>query len=115
MPLEECVSQTEAMLCAIPARAGSKRLPKKNLLPLAGKPMLAYSIEAAQKSKLFSAVYVCTEDEEIAATARRFGAEVLYLMPTDLCDDLVPSHAPCRHLARHLAEKGKHYDSLLCL
>ena|SRR5579872_7389241 len=105
----------DRMLCAIPARAGSKRLPRKNLLQLAGKPMLAYSIEAAQNSKLFSSVYVCTEDEEIAAVARRFGAEVVYLMPAELCGDLVPSHAPCRHLARSLAEKGKHHDSLLCL
>ena len=56
----------ESMLCAIPARGGSKRLPRKNLRALAGKPMIAYTIEQALQSALFDEVYVCTEDREIA-------------------------------------------------
>jgi len=99
------------MLCAIPARAGSKRLARKNLLPLAGKAMLAYTIEAARDSGLFGEVFVCTDDLEIAGVARRHGASVPFLMPPELCGDLVPSHEPCSHLARQL---GNH-DSLICL
>lgn len=55
----------DGLICAIPARGGSKRLPRKNLRALAGKPMIAYSIEAALETGLFRQVYVCTEDEEI--------------------------------------------------
>ena len=101
----------ERMLCAIPARGGSKRLARKNLLPLAGKPMLVYSIEAARDSGLFGEIFVCTDDDEIAGIARRHGAAVPFLMPTELCGDLIPSHVPCAHLAREL---GNH-DSLICL
>ena len=65
-------TETESdTLCAIPARGGSKRLPRKNVLPLAGKPMVAHSIEAAREAG-FEDVYVCTDDEEIAGIAREF-------------------------------------------
>jgi len=104
-----------SLLCAIPARAGSVRLPNKNLLPLAGKPMIAYSIEAALATGLFQDVYVCTEDPALADVARAYGAQVPLLMPAELCGDLVPSHAPCQHLARHLAQQGQDCDHLLCL
>ncbi|MCK6580725.1 MAG: acylneuraminate cytidylyltransferase family protein [Anaerolineae bacterium] len=103
------------MLCAIPARGGSKRLPGKNILPLAGRPMLAYSIQAALDTGLFDAVYVCTDDQAIADVAQRFGAEVPFLMPPELCDDLVPSHQPCQHLAQVLGNSGDIYETLLCL
>ncbi|MGH9508912.1 MAG: cytidylyltransferase domain-containing protein [Terriglobales bacterium] len=106
---------TETLLCAIPARGGSKRLPRKNLLPLQGKPMLAYSIEAARASGLFSSVFVCTEDPEIAETAHRYGAQVPILAPPELCGDLVASHVPCQHLATYLAEQGRAVEALLCL
>jgi len=103
------------MLCAIPARGGSKRLLRKNLRTLAGKPLIAYTIEAAQRSGLFSDVYVCTDDQEIADVSRSLGAEVPYLSSAELCGDLVPSHAPCQHLAQSLAEKGQPKDVLVCL
>jgi CMP-N,N'-diacetyllegionaminic acid synthase len=103
------------MLCAIPARGGSKRLPRKNLRALAGKPLIAHSIEAARQSGLFESVYVCTEDEEIADVARSCGACVPILMPEELCGDLIASHIPCQHLAAHLAIQGYAADSLVCL
>lgn len=103
------------MLCGIPARGGSKRLPRKNVLPLAGRPMIAYSIEAAKRSELFEKIYVCTEDPEIAEIAVREGAEVPYLMPKELCGDLISSCAPCEHLAERLADCGNPQDSMLCL
>src|SRR5690242_10708280 len=99
------------MVCAIPARAGSKRLPRKNLRLLAGKPLIAHSISAARDSGLFSEIFVCTEDPEIADIARRYGASVPFLMPAELCGDLVSSHAPCEYLAQELGN----CDSLLCL
>lgn len=107
--------KTSNLLCAIPARAGSKRLPGKNLLKLTGKPMIAYTIEAAIQTELFDKVYVCTDDERIATTARQYGAVVPILMPSDLCGDLVPSHAPCQYMASYLANRGEKKDILVCL
>lgn len=105
----------DRMLCAIPARAGSKRLQGKNFLPLGGKPMIAYSIETALASGLFENVYVCTEDQTIAEIARRYGATVPILMPLELCGNLVPSHMPCQHMAAFLGERGQPMDILVCL
>lgn len=102
------------MMCAIPARGGSKRLKRKNVRDLAGKPLIAYSIAAAHDSG-FRDVYVCTEDEEIAEIAVRYGALVPQLMPEDLCGDLVASHIPCQFLAAELAKAGLSFESLLCL
>ena len=73
-------------------------MPHKNLKQLAGKPMIAYSIECALNTGLFDKVYICTEDEEIAATAVSFGATVPELVPTELCGDLV--HGACHGRGR---------------
>jgi CMP-N,N'-diacetyllegionaminic acid synthase len=105
----------ERMLCAIPARGGSKRLPRKNVRNLAGKPMIAHSIEIARRSGVFDAVYVCTDDQEIADVALSYGAVVPFLMPPELCGDLVASHMPCQRLAAHLADQGAPTDALVCL
>jgi pseudaminic acid cytidylyltransferase len=78
------VSATAVAL--IPARGGSRRVPRKNVLPFFGHPLIAYTIAAARNSGLFSAVVVSTEDQEIAAIARRYGAEVLP-RPAALADD----------------------------
>ncbi len=64
-------------LCIIPARGGSKRIPRKNVAELCGKPLIAYTIEAALRSGLFGAVVVSTDDAEIASVSRRYGAEVM--------------------------------------
>lgn len=103
------------MICTIPARGSSKRLPRKNLRLLAGKPLIAYSIEAARASGLFDRVYVCTEDAEIAEVSLRCGASVPRLMPVELCGDLVASHVPCQFLAKELSQGGDGFESLLCL
>lgn len=102
------------MVCTIPARGGSKRLIRKNVRELAGKPMIAYSIEAALECGLFDHVYVCTEDEQIAKIAVQFGATVPQLAPEDLCGDLVASHVPCQYIAARI-EAPDPVDSLLCL
>ena len=71
----------------IPARGGSKRLPRKNILDFSGKPLIAWSIEAALKSKYLSRVIVSTDDEEIASIALKYGAEVPFMRPSDLAAD----------------------------
>jgi CMP-N-acetylneuraminic acid synthetase len=103
------------MLCCIPARAGSKRIPGKNVLSLAGKPMIAYTIENAVASGLFNKVYVCTEDADIADISRRYGGTVPTLVPPDLCGDLVPSHVPCQYIADFLKDHGTRIDTIICL
>jgi CMP-N-acetylneuraminic acid synthetase len=77
-------------LAVIPARGGSKRLPKKNLRELGGKPLLAHSIVAAQESGLFGRIVVSTDSPEIAAAAARYGADVPFLRDAQLADDVTP-------------------------
>jgi pseudaminic acid cytidylyltransferase len=74
-------------LAVIPARGGSKRIPRKNIKPFCGKPMIAWSIEAAQASGCFDRIIVSTDDNEIADVARAHGAEVPFMRPSDLSDD----------------------------
>ena len=75
------------MLAIIPARGGSKGLPGKNIKPLLGKPLIAYAVEAALKSKYIDRVIVSTDDEEIARVAREAGAEVPFMRPAELASD----------------------------
>ena len=77
-------------VAVIPARAGSKRVPRKNVRLLAGQPMLAYTIEAARRSELFDRVLVSTDSSEIAAIAEAAGAEVPFLRSASLADDFTP-------------------------
>lgn len=74
-------------LCVIPARGGSKRIPRKNVKPFHGKPMIAWSIAAAIESGAFEHVIVSTDDAEIAEVARAAGAQVPFMRPHDLSDD----------------------------
>jgi len=74
-------------LCVIPARGGSKRIPKKNIKEFCGKPLIAYSIETALKSNLFEKVIVSTDDDEISKISKKYGAEVLK-RPEELADDM---------------------------
>lgn len=74
-------------LAVIPARGGSKRIPRKNIKPFCGKPMIAWSIEAALQSGCFDSVVVSTDDAEIAEVARQWGAEVPFMRPAALADD----------------------------
>jgi len=83
-------TEQPAALAVVPARGGSKRLPRKNVLPLAGKPLLAYTLEAALGSGVFKRVVVSTDDEEIAELAVAFGAEA-QMRDRALADDHTPS------------------------
>jgi CMP-N-acetylneuraminic acid synthetase len=74
-------------IAIIPARGGSKRIPRKNIKPFHGKPMIAYSIDAAIASGCFDKVIVSTDDQDIADVAKQYGAEVPFLRPADIADD----------------------------
>jgi N-acylneuraminate cytidylyltransferase len=88
-------------LTIIPARGGSKGIPRKNVLPVAGKPLLAWNIEAARAARRVDRVVVSTDDPEIAAVARRFGAEVVD-RPAELSGDKASSEAALLHTLEHL-------------
>lgn len=86
----------------IPARGGSKRIPRKNIRIFHGKPIIAWSIEAANNSKLFDRVIVSTDDEEIAKIARKFGAETPFIRPSELADDFTGTSDVIRHAIQFL-------------
>ncbi len=102
-------------LAVIPARGGSKRLPSKNIRDFAGKPMLAWSVEAALESGLFDTVMVSTESEEIAAVARAAGASVPFLRSAETADD----HAIILDVMAEVVERyeadGQRFDRLCCI
>lgn len=104
----------DRLMCAIPARGGSKRLVRKNVRDLSGKPLIAYTIDAARGAG-FREIYVCTDDNDIGEVAMRHGALVPRLMPEELCGDLIASHVPCQFLATELAKDGHSFEGLLCL
>lgn len=97
-------------IAIIPARGGSKRIPRKNIKNFHGKPLIAYSIETALKSNLFDKVIVSTDDEEIAAVAKKYGAEVPFIRPKELSDDFTGTGAVVEHALKFLKEEGKNYD-----
>jgi len=94
----------------IPARGGSKRIPKKNIKDFYGKPLIAYSIEVALKSKLFDKVIVTTDDEEIASIAKRYGAKVPFLRPKELSDDFTGTQDVINHTLEYLKKNNEAYD-----
>lgn len=102
---DQAVRQIKETLVIIPARGGSKGLPKKNILPLGGKPLIAHTIEDALNSRLITRVVVSTEDQQIADIARSYGAEVPFLRPLELADDHSDlHHAVCYTQDRLMAE-----------
>ena len=94
----------------IPARGGSKRIPRKNIKDFFGKPLIAYSIQAALNSKLFDQIIVSTDDEEIAKIAKKYGAKVPFLRPKELSDDFTGTGAVVAHTLKFLQEHGYQYD-----
>lgn len=87
----------------IPARGGSKGIPRKNLVPVSGKPLLAYTVEAALQSRHLDRVLLSTDDEEIAETGRRLGLKVPFLRPAELAADDTPMIEVIRHTVREMA------------
>lgn len=94
----------------IPARGGSKRIPKKNIKEFYGKPLIAYSIEVALKSELFDKVIVSTDDEEIAKISKKYGADVPFVRPKELSDDFTGTGAVVNHAIEFLKNRGEKID-----
>lgn len=90
-------------VCVIPARGGSKRIPRKNIKPFHGRPMIGWSIEAAQQSGLFDRIVVSTDDAEIAETALSLGAEIPFIRPDDLANDFTATVPVIAHAIEALA------------
>jgi len=101
-------------LAIIPARGGSKRLPRKNVLPFQGKPMLTWTAEAARDSGLFERVLISTEDAEIAAISRQYGFEAIP-RPEHLATDEATCAQVCLHVLDELEKQGEMFDILCCL
>jgi N-acylneuraminate cytidylyltransferase len=99
----------------IPARGGSKRIPRKNIKAFHGKPMIAWSIEAATASGCFDKVIVSTDDAEIADVAREWGATVPFMRPPELSDDYAGTLPVIRHAVEWLSEHGAVVDYACCL
>ena len=102
-------------LCVIPARGGSKRIPRKNIRDFCGKPMIAWSIDAAIKSECFDRIIVSTDDEEIASVAMQYGAEIPFIRPVELADDYTGTTAVIAHAIERLNLHGEIADKVCCL
>ena len=102
-------------IAVIPARGGSKRIPRKNIREFAGKPMIAYAIEAAKKSAIFEHVVVSTDDQEIAAIARQWGAEIPFLRPEYLADDYAGTAPVIAHAIAACMAFGWHAELVCCI
>lgn len=99
----------------IPARGGSKRLPRKNIRDFCGKPMIAWSIEAAKASSCFDKIVVSTDDQEIANIARQWGAEVPFIRPEELSDDYTGTLPVVCHAIQALEKTGNKLTDICCL
>lgn len=108
------MANLRSYLAIIPARGGSKGLPGKNLLPLHGKPMLAWSVEAARNSRVHRTI-VSTDDERIASAAREYGAEVPFMRPAELALDTTPTEPVLIHAVRKLAEDENYHPFAVVL
>jgi len=102
-------------IAIIPARGGSKRIPRKNVRPFCGRPMIAWPIEAACGSELFDHVIVSTDDTEIAETAREVGAEVPFMRPAELADDNTGTIPVMAHATSWAQEQGWPVESVCCI
>ena len=102
-------------LAIITARGGSKRIPKKNIKEFCGKPILAYSIEAAKESNSFDEVMVSTDSEEIKAVAEAYGASVPFLRSEAASNDFATTADVLVEVIEKYREHGKRYDSFACI
>lgn len=102
-------------IAIIPARGGSKRVPRKNIKTFADRPMIAHAITAAINSKLFEYVIVSTDDEEIASVSRSWGATVPFMRPPELADDYTPTVPVVAHAIEMLKKQSIAFDNVCCI
>lgn len=102
-------------IAVITARGGSKRIPRKNIREFCGKPILAYSIEAALQSEVFDKVMVSTDDREISEIAVRYGAEVPFFRSGRTADDFASTADVLEEVLQEYGKRGQHYDRVCCI
>jgi len=105
----------KSVVAIIPARGGSKGLPRKNVLPLAGKPLIVWSIEAAENSRYIDRHIISTDDEEIASVARENFGEVPFIRPEQFSTDQSSSYDVLEHAILFLKEENHNYDYVVLL
>ena len=105
----------ENVLAVIPARGGSRRIPKKNIKFFLGHPIIEYSIKAALKSKLFDEVMVSTDDKEIAEISKKLGASVPFLRSPKTAGESSPLKDVISEVLKEYSEKGKQFDHVCCI
>lgn len=101
-------------VCIIPARGGSKRIPRKNIKPFCGKPIIAYSIEAAIESNLFEVIMVSTDDDEIANIAISYGAEVPFMRSKRTADDFSTTYDVLEEVLLKYSSLGINFNQACC-
>jgi pseudaminic acid cytidylyltransferase len=102
-------------LCVIPARGGSKRIPRKNIKNFHGKPIIQYSIEVALESSVFDKVIVSTDDEEIAEVAKSGGAEIPFIRPQSLADEFTATVPVISHAVQEMENRGFQFNFVCCI
>ncbi len=105
----------KSSIAIIPARGGSKRIPRKNIKSFLGKPIIAYSIEAAIKSKIFQKVMVSTDDNQIAEISRKYGADVPFLRSKKNSDDHAVTADVLEEVLREYEKRGIQYSYICCI
>jgi CMP-N,N'-diacetyllegionaminic acid synthase len=103
------------VVALVPARGGSKGIPRKNIRLLAGKPLLQYTIEAARSARLVDRIVLTTDDTEIAEVGRRLGIDVPFLRPVELAGDATPTLPVVEHALRWLEAAGDRFDAVAIL
>ena len=104
-----------SIIAIIPAREGSKRIPKKNIKQFAGKPIIAYSIETAHSVNLFDRIIVSTDSKEISEVAKYYGAEVPFMRPSELADDFTATAPVLIHALNWLNQHGSPSEYFCCI
>jgi len=109
------MSAKHSAVALIPARSGSKRVPHKNIAPLNGHPLIAYTIAAAKESGVFDSVVVSTDSEQYAAVARHYGAEVPFMRPAEMAGDTSSDIDWLKYTLQQLQSQGRSYDAFALL
>jgi pseudaminic acid cytidylyltransferase len=102
-------------VAVIPARGGSKRIPRKNIRSFAGRPLISFSIECALRSQIFDRVIVSTDDDEVAAVSEQYGAEVPFMRPASLADDYAGTTPVIAHAIEQLHLAGVPSTAVCCI
>lgn len=108
-------TRKEKIIAIIPARGGSKRIPRKNIRDFCGQPIISYSIKAAKNSALFNEIMVSTDDEEIAAVAKRYGASVPFLRSAAGSSDYATTAEVVLEVMREYKKAGKEFTYICCI